>query len=106
MERSCSELWVTEHTLLTASKPGNFQVDFAFLSCSAVCSAVPTVNIPKVFAINILILTYGGGKKQNRAISAKANKVQKVQETQKGYNSCNVSVTLLFSYLVLLAHTL
>lgn len=60
---ACSELWVTEHRLLTASKPRNFRADFAFLSCSAVCSAVPTVNIPKVSAINILIQTQGGGEK-------------------------------------------
>lgn len=61
-EGACSELWVTEHTLLTDSKPGNFKVDFAFPSCSAVCSAVPTVNIPKVFAINTLIQIQGEKK--------------------------------------------
>lgn len=84
LERSCSELWVTEHTLLTASKPGNFQVDFAFLSCTAVCSAVPTVNIPKVFATNILILTYWEGKKAKQGNFSQSKQGTESPSNRKG----------------------
>lgn len=67
------EPWVSEDRLLSASQPDDFEVDLVFLSCTAVCSAVSNVNMPRAFALTL------NSDIKNKTVLTKANKAQKDQ---------------------------
>ena len=67
------EPWATQDRLLPASQPDDFEVNLLFLSCTAVCSAVSNVNMPRVFALTL------NSDIKIKTVLSKANKAQKVQ---------------------------
>lgn len=64
------------------------------LQCSLQCS--PTVNTPKVFALAAFEFRRQG-KKRGRFNRSKQSTASPSKGTRKGFSSCNVPVSLLFS---------